>query len=263
VALRGNPAHLGSNLLLGRYLAGQGQLEQAMRPLEVALSVNPHLAEAKLLLANLYAQSRRFPEALQLAQEVQRAEPGAQGLWDLIGTLQVAQQNPRAAIEAFENSLKTNAKSVQAYRGLGQAHALLGQHDRAEESYRQALKLNGNDVASLNDLAWLLSETRKKPDEALPLAVKAAGLAPQSGAVIDTLGWIHYRRQSYAEAARLLLLAAERTPANGVFRFHLGMTYAKLGRKVDAVSELRRAAQLDPKLADRERINQLIKELES
>jgi len=127
---------------------------------------------------------------------------------------------------------------------------------------KAALSLDGNDVIALNDLAWILAEIRKRPDEALPLAVKAERLAPQSASVMDTLGWIHYRRQSYAEAERLLTLAAERNRSNGLVQFHLGMTYAKLGRKIDAASALRRAAQLDPKLADREKIDQLIKEIE-
>jgi tetratricopeptide (TPR) repeat protein len=225
--------------------------------------VNPNLPEAKFLLANLYAQSGRFPEALALAQQLQRANPKAAGPWVLIGTLQVAEKNPRAAIDAFEKSLKIDATNAQAYRGLGQAHLLLGQNEQAEASYRRALKLDGDDVVSLNDLAWILVEIRKKPDEALPLAVKAERLAPQTGLVIDTLGWIHYQRQSYAEAEKLLTRAADRTPSSGMARFHLGMTYAKLGRKIDAISALRRAAKLDPKLGEREKIDQLIKALES
>jgi hypothetical protein len=39
------------------------------------------------------------------------------------------------------------------------------------------------------------------------------------------------------------------------------MTYAKLGKKNDAVSSLRRASQIDPKLAQSEKIADLIKEL--
>ena len=39
------------------------------------------------------------------------------------------------------------------------------------------------------------------------------------------------------------------------------MTYAKLGKRTDAVSSLRRAAQIDPKLAQAEKIADLIKEL--
>jgi len=53
----------------------------------------------------------------------------------------------------------------------------------------------------------------------------------------------------------------ERAPNNGTIRYHLGMTYARLGKKQDAVSMLRRAAQLDPKLGDSERIDSVIKEL--
>jgi len=262
-ALRSNPSHVGSNVLWGRYLVSKGQREQAMRPLELALGVNPNLAEAKLLLANLYAQSGRFSDALGLAQDLHRADPKATRPLMLIGALQVAEQNPRAAIGAYEKSLKLNPQSVEAYRGLGQAYSLLGEYDRAEENYREALKLEGNDAVSLNDLAWILLEVRKKPDEALPLAAKAQRLAPSAGGVIDTLGWIHYRRESYGEAEKLLLQAATLAPSNGLVQFHLGMTYAKLGRKDAAVSAFRRAVKLDPKLADREKIGQRIKELES
>ncbi len=262
-ALRGNPAHVGSNVLLARYLASKGQREQAMPLLQTALSVNPNLPDAQFLLANLYAQSGRLPEALSLAKDLQRVEAKSARPWVLTGAVLVAQQNPRGAIDSFEKALKIDVNSVEAHRGLGQAYRLLGQNDRAEPSFRRALALNGNDVTSLNDLAWILSEIKKKPDEALPLAMKAERLAPQLAWVIDTLGWIHYRRQSYADAEKILTQAAERAPSNGVVRFHLGMTYAKLGRTNDAVSALRRAAQLDPKLADRENIEQLIKDLGS
>jgi len=106
-------------------------------------------------------------------------------------------------------------------------------------------------------------EIRGRPDEALPLAEKAEQLAPQLGWVIDTVGWIHYKRQSYADAERTLLRAAEKAPANGQVQFHLGLTYQKLGKKSDALSALRRAAKLDPKLAERERIDQIIKGLDT
>jgi len=68
-------------------------------------------------------------------------------------------------------------------------------------------------------------------------------------------------RGSWQHAAELMILAAERAPSDSAVRFHLGMTYAKLGRPQDAVSALRRAAQLDPKLAERENITQAIKDL--
>jgi len=63
------------------------------------------------------------------------------------------------------------------------------------------------------------------------------------------------------DAEKALARASEHAPNNGQIQYHLGMTYAKLGKKSDAVSTLRRAAQLDPKLSQAEKIPDLIKEL--
>lgn len=57
----------------------------------------------------------------------------------------------------------------------------------------------------------------------LPLASRAADLAPGRGDVIDTLGWVHYRRGAYAEAAKVLARAAELVPKNAVIHYHLGL----------------------------------------
>ena len=66
------------------------------------------------------------------------------------------------------------------HRGLGQAYQQLGQNDQAVESYRRALALNDKDVASLNNLAWIVAEVRKKPDEALALLALARSQAPNA-----------------------------------------------------------------------------------
>ena len=260
VALRGNPSHVGSNVLLGRYLASKGQREQAMQPLEAALSVNPTLTEVKFLLANLYAQSGRFQDALP-SPRLWPAPIQPPHRWSWSGHAGRAAE-PSGRRRRLRQGGEVEPQSVEAHRGLGQAYGLLGQNDRSEESYRRALKLDGNDVVSLNDLAWLLAEIRNKPEKALPLAEKAEQLAPQLGWVTDTLGWIYYRRGAYPEAEKILLRAAEHAPSNGLVQFHLGLTYEKLGRKTDAASALRQAAKLDPKLAEREKVEQRIKGLE-
>ena len=53
----------------------------------------------------------------------------------------------------------------------------------------------------------------------------------------------------------------ERGPANAIAHYHLGLTYQRLGKKSDAVFVLRRAGQLDPALAEREKLGATIKEL--
>jgi tetratricopeptide (TPR) repeat protein len=114
---------------------------------------------------------------------------------------------------------------------------------------------------ALNNLAWLLTEVRKRPDEALPLATRAEQLAPRSAETLDTLGWVHYRRGDFTLAQKTLQRAAEQAPGNAAIQYHLGMAFSRLGQRDQAVSALRLAAQADPQLAQREKISQLIKEL--
>jgi tetratricopeptide (TPR) repeat protein len=149
----------------------------------------------------------------------------------------------------------------EAHRGLGQAYEGLGQVDRAMESYRSALAADPHDVVALNNLAWLFAEVRRSPEQALPLALQANRIAPRSPEVMDTLGWVHYRRGAYAEAEKLLADAVRLAADNAAIHYHLGMTYHKRGKKTDALYTLRRAAQLDPKLAETENLAPIIREL--
>ncbi len=190
-----------------------------------------------------------------------RSHPKSSGPLTLKGQILLAQGNVKAAADAFNGAIALGGSTSAAHRGLAQALEAQGLPDRAIEQYRKSLALKGDDVITLNNLAWLLLESKKQPDEALALATKAYQLAPRSAEVADTLGWVHYRRGAYIDAEKTLAQAEQQAPGNAQIKYHLGMTYVKLGKKNDAVSSLRRAAQLDPKLAQAEKIADMIKEL--
>jgi tetratricopeptide (TPR) repeat protein len=260
-ALRTNPQSLEANTILGRYLVAQGRREEGLRHLEQSLRVNPNLPDVKLEVGSLYALAGRYGDAQRMAEELERAYPKNAEPMILKGNVLLARKDFKGASEAFAGAIARRPEHPVAHRGLAQALEAQGQADRAIEAYRKTIGLNPNDVVALNNLAWLLLETKNRPDEALPLAVKANQIAPRSVEVADTLGWVHYRRGAYIDAEKVLSQALEQSPNNAHVQYHLGRTYTKLGKKSDAVSSLRRAAQLDPKLAQSERIADLIKEL--
>jgi tetratricopeptide (TPR) repeat protein len=70
-----------------------------------------------------------------------------------------------------------------------------------------------DNVAALNNLAYLHSEQLPDMQKAWTYARRARELLPNAPVTADTLGWVHFKRGEYAEALRLLLEAAEKMPA--------------------------------------------------
>ena len=256
--LRTNPNDLEANVTLARYLYRQNRREEARPLFETALRINPTIPDVQFDLGVLYAQTGRYQDAMRLVDELAKSHPKSPLPPTLKGQILLAQRNVKPAADAFSAAIALGGNVAAAHRGLAQTLEAQGLTDPAIEHYRKALA-QSNDVIALNNLAWLLIE--KQPEEALALATKAHELAPRSGEVSDTLGWIHYRRGAYLDAERALAQAEQQSPGNAQIKYHLGLTYAKLGKKTDAVSTLRRAAQIDPKLAQSAKIADLIKEL--
>ena len=98
-------------------------------------------------------------------------------------------------------------------------------------------------------------------DEALALALKAQELAPNNGNILDTLGFIHYQRGQYRKAMPLLTKATEILGNDAMIFYHLGLTYAKLDRRDDAVRALGKALQLQETIPQAAEIRALIAEL--
>jgi Flp pilus assembly protein TadD len=125
-----------------------------------------------------------------------------------------------------------------------------GKRPAAVEHYRKALEVDQNNVAALNNLAYLLAESNQA-DEALKYAQQAKELAPDNPTIDDTLGWTHYRKGLYSSAVKYLESAVAKD-GTARRRYHLGMAYMKAGEQKKGQQALEAALKLDPKLPEAE-----------
>jgi tetratricopeptide (TPR) repeat protein len=148
------------NLQAGQTLKASGQTDAALARFAAAASLEPDCAEAHENLGTLLAQRGRLDDAARELEETVRL-------------LSVA------APSAINHQLSTNLP--QARYQLAMVRVLQGRPADAIANYRQALALDTNFLAALNDLAWLLAtdphaEVRDGP-EAVRLAERARDLS--------------------------------------------------------------------------------------
>jgi tetratricopeptide (TPR) repeat protein len=116
----------------------------------------------------------------------------------------------------------------------------------AERDLQVALKLRPDEPDLLNFLGYSWIDRGVRLPEAIAMVKKAVKLEPQSGAMIDSLGWGYYRMGDYPSAVTQLEAAVVLEPGDPDVNNHLGDAYWRVGRKVEAGFQWRRVLTLEP-----------------
>ncbi|WP_241691174.1 tetratricopeptide repeat protein [Roseovarius sp. A46] len=124
------------------------------------------------------------------------------------------------------------------------AHERLDNWPEAEADFRRALDLNPDHPQVLNYLGYTMVEKGVNLDEALGMIERAVAERPDSGYIVDSLGWVLYRLGRYDEAIGHMERAAELMPTDPVVNDHLGDVLWAVGRKTEARFQWRRALSL-------------------
>lgn len=117
----------------------------------------------------------------------------------------------------------------------------------AQQYYDELLKLNPDDVESLNNLAFMLADDMKKPAEGLKYAQRAAELVrartPLDGGssnmanLYDTIGWVKFLAGDLKGAAEELNRSLQWEPLPDAY-MHLAQVLKKQGNAADAKKQL-------------------------
>ena len=123
-------------------------------------------------------------------------------------------------------------------------------YKEAAQRYQEILAIQPDNVATLNNLAWVLSET--KDASAIFYAEKAYAQAPSNPSIQNTYGWLLFNDENVESRTRnrergleLLAQSAVAAPNDADIRMHLAKAMVKLGDKIGAAKELKAVIRLD------------------
>jgi len=204
----------------------QGNFETALREQLAAQRIDPWNSFPILELANTYRRLRRFAEADQALSRAVDLAPNETNFYrDRIDNLWI-----------WKGPTPEARKILEQMPDTGDEHAMLAKYEQnlLERRFDTAL-----DTLRSSDLALVHVASLGDEQAYLPKGLLL-------GQTYALLGNSAAARQSFEEARVILEKAAQEQPDNPRIHSALGLTYAGLGRKADAIREGELAAQMYP-----------------
>ncbi len=114
-----------------------------------------------------------------------------------------------------------------------------------EEDLRTILNYDTTNATALNALGYTLADRTDRFEEAFELIREAFALNPGDPAIIDSMGWVHYRLGNYQQAITHLREAMKAFPDDEIAA-HLGEVLWVVGEKQEAEAIWQEGLRLNP-----------------
>ncbi|MFC5569963.1 tetratricopeptide repeat protein [Lysobacter yangpyeongensis] len=204
---------------------------------------------AKLRAANVLHELDRDAEAYQALHDLQAdaaaPEDARRDAYILEADLHNRDKDGDAELDAFARGLAAfpDDPDILYARALGWERR--DDIARAEADFRKILVADPDSTAALNALGYTLADRTTRYQEALELIDRARAAEPDNAAIIDSYGWVLYRigrkQEALTELRRAFSLQKDPEIAS-----HVGEVLWVLGRKDEARRYFEEARKLDP-----------------
>jgi tetratricopeptide (TPR) repeat protein len=236
-ALRLDPNLVAGYIMRGALLQRTGEADLAKAAYDSAIALAPDNATALAARALIAVTERDYGRGGELFGRAFAASDDFAFLASHTVALRLAGDAAWSA--SLRNWLTQRPRELTGRLFLATQSRFAGDYAGAVSVYEQVLAVDANNLEALNNAAWLAAELDR--EEALVYARRAEALAPDNGAILDTLGWVLVRRSMVVEGLPYLERANQLLPETAEIQYHLGVAQLESGDGAAARITLDRA----------------------
>ncbi|MEF3167768.1 MAG: tetratricopeptide repeat protein [Deltaproteobacteria bacterium] len=230
-------------LLMSIALEGKGDREGALAVLEKVKG--PRFADdSAIQKAGILLDLGRKQEAFQVLDKALLATPDKIGLTIRIAELYLDSGQLSEARRVLQEANAIHPDDTRILFSLVMLHDKEGARDEALALAQRILALDGKHPGALNYIGYTYAEMGIRLDEAESLVRKALESLPDDGFVMDSLGWVLFKKGRYDEAVQHLKRARELAGGDPTISEHLGDAYYKAGQLDEAIKAYQEAMDL-------------------
>jgi tetratricopeptide (TPR) repeat protein len=238
----------------------KGDSEKA---LEHFRDINPksrYFVNAQLQIAYILNTQEKYDEAIDVLEKAIILDNEKAELFLMLATVHETKKDYLKALEIVREGLRREPQNVNLIFRLGVILDKSGDKDSCIEQMKKILEINPDHAEALNYIGYTYAEQGIKLDEAMAFIKKAASLKPESGYILDSLGWVYFQKGLYDEAIQYLDKAAKLTSDDPTINEHLGDAYSKKNKYNKALHYYKKAMSLEH--PDKEKLKKKITEVE-
>jgi len=191
-------------LVLGSIAETQGEIDNALLYYR-QVPTGPGFLDSRALATQMLAASDRIEDAQKFLRVEILRHPGQRAPLTQIGLQAFDNAGQTAAADALlAVALEQSPDDVDLLYTRAMREFERGNVETMITQMHDIIVRDPDNAAALNALGYTLATTTDQYDEALDLIERAHALEPQSPAILDSLGWVHFKRGETQKAVGYL-----------------------------------------------------------
>lgn len=134
---------------------------------------------------------------------------------------------------------------MQVFSMKADLYYRMKEYEKAFQTFEEALKMNNDELMTLNNYAYYLAEQNKRLKEAEDMARKVIETEKYNNTYLDTYGWILYKRGKFREAEEVFKEIIDSGGNDAEYYEHYGYILMKRKKCEKAIINWEKALNLD------------------
>ena len=229
-ALEIEPDNVDAQEAIAQLDLADSRFSDALERVQKIISQYPRQAQPQILLAKIFlaqSQTNQAEDALAKAAALPDGSPAR----FLLAQLYYSQKQDQQALDTINLMLQKNPQSIPLLMFAATILSDQKNYRTAADTYEKLLAINPRYSPALNNLAWLYCDNLGDLDKAYDLAQRASQLRPADPSMMDTLGWVLFKKGQYLSALKLFQQSANSLPDDPDVQFHVGIAQYMLANE--------------------------------
>jgi len=239
--LRGAPGSSEIHYIMAMAFDGKNDKDMAIQHFKQVSLESRFFQNAVVHISFLYQEDGRTKEAIHYLNDVIKMMPGNPDFRLYLGALYEETEAFEKAESILKQGIKIDPVNAKLHFRLGVVYDKWGKKRNSIQMMKDVIRLNPKDANALNYLGYTYADMGENLDEAERLIKEALTYKPDDGFIIDSLGWVYFKKGVYNKALEYLKKATHLVPDDPTILEHLGDAYIKTENKKKAIEIYKRS----------------------